>query len=95
MKKTFAVSLFLFASIAQAGIPYIWNNGRTFTFEYWNSSNRDETCYGPVYLKMEDGSKDTVMVREWVNAHRSGHRQYWTNIPGVSIKTIAHNVWCR
>lgn len=95
MRKIFAVSLFLLTTFAHAGIPFIWNNGRTFTFDYWNSSNRDETCYGPVYLVMEDGSTDTVMVREWVFAHRSERRQYWTNVPGVNIESLSHNVWCR
>lgn len=94
MKKFFALALLVFTTTAFAGIPHVWNNGSTVTFDYWNSSDRDERCSGPIYLELEDGSRDTIHVYEYVWRRGSVYRTYFPNTVGQRIERVSHAVWC-
>ncbi len=94
MKKFFALVLLMSSVSAFAGIPHVWNNGNTVSFDYWNSSDRDERCSGPIYLTMEDGSRETIQVYEFVWRRGSVYRTYFPNMSGQRIANVSHAVWC-
>lgn len=98
MKKTIAALGLLvlsFAAVANINtIPHVWNNGRTVTFDVWNSSDRDIRCSGPVYLELSDNRRDTIHVYEWVRARGSAYRTYYPNTIGATIERVSHGVWC-
>lgn len=94
MKKFFALAVLVATTSAFAGFPQVWNNGSTVTFDYWNSSDRDERCNGPIYLTMDDNSTDTIQVFEFVWRRGSVHRTYWPNTVGKQIRSVSHSVWC-
>ena len=94
MKTIFAISLLTFAALANAGTPWVRNNGNSVTLDYWNNSDRDERCSGTIYLDMEDGSRDHISVYEFVWKRGSLYRTYRPNTSGVRIQRASHSVWC-
>lgn len=94
MKTIFALSLLTFAAMANAGTPWVRNNGTSVTLDYWNSSDYDQRCSGSIYLDMEDGSRNNIRVYEFVWKRGSIYRTYRPNTSGVRIRNVSHSVWC-
>lgn len=98
MKKTFtilALSLCSFAAVANIyPFPNVWNNGRTVSFDVWNSSERDIRCSGPIFLTLEENKRETINVFEYVRARGSAYRTFYPNTFGARILQVSHSVWC-
>lgn len=95
MKTTFALIVLAFAAVANASVyPHVWNNGRSVTFDAWNTTDRQVRCSGPIYMTMADNSQDTVYVHEYLWPRQSTRRNYYPNTMGQDIKRVSHGVWC-
>lgn len=95
MKMTFALGLLLSAAVAQAsGYPWVRNNGNSVTLDYWNSTDRDERCNGTIYLDMEDGTRDSIHVYEFVWRRGSLYRTYRPMNSSGRIMHTQSSVYC-
>jgi hypothetical protein len=92
---TIALIAFAFAAVANASVfPHVWNNGRSVTFDAWNTTDKQVRCTGPIYMTMDDSSQDTIYVHEYLWPRQSMNRTYYPNSVGKTIRSVSHGVWC-
>lgn len=95
MKMTIALIVLVFAAVANASVfPHVWNNGRNVTIDAWNHSDRQVRCSGPIYMRMDDNTQDTVYVHDFIWPRGHLYRTYYPNSVGKQIQSVSHGVWC-
>ncbi len=97
MKKTLVIIAFFlvsFAAVANSVFPHVWNNGHSVTFDAWNTSDRQVRCSGPIYMRMNDNSQDTIHIHEYLWPRQSMNRTYYPNSVGKTIQSVSHGVFC-
>ncbi len=97
MKKfllTLILVSFSFAAVAQMVFPNVWNNGFSVTLDAWNTSDNNVSCMGPIYLQMEDNTRETIHVYEFIFPRGWLYRTYYPRAFNTRIQYISHGIFC-
>jgi hypothetical protein len=96
--KKFLLALVLttvsLSAFAQMVFPRVWNNRSSVSLDAWNSTDRNVTCWGQIYLDLNDNRRESLSVHEFLWPRGSIYRTYYPHTMGATIEYVSHSVFC-
>jgi hypothetical protein len=99
MKLLFLILSLAFTTATFAGkdmivFPQVYNYGSSVQITIWNTTDRQISCSGSVWMSLQSGARETEYYFDYIGARFTSFRTIYPRTSGDRIVNVSHSISC-